>query len=169
MRIEALFTINNFNPRPEKAGKAVGPGAADLALSGKVHLAALKPFLGELALAVLDHCYDAAGNLVVDGIETDFKLTKEFEKVRATLSTQVSGQSIDFDLCKFNELKISLDLNRTVQFSARLQTHPTKEQAAELFALMAREVKVIVEEIQETLPLEGGKGKGKGAGAPATH
>lgn len=155
MRFQGLMHLVNLNPRPEKAGKGKGDGAADIKVVGKVHLEQLKPLLSEHGFAMLEGMYDANGNLRAMDFEP-FKLTKEFPACHMKLSTEISNDSVELGKTAFNQFEVEPEINRTVKFSARLQTHPSPEDVSVLFTMMDTDVTVIVEETQSELPLTGG-------------
>lgn len=168
MRFQGLMHFVNLNTRPEKAGKEKGDGAADIKIVGKVHLEQLKPLLSEHGFALIEHIYDANGDLQSHDFEP-LKLTKEFPNCHMTISTEISKESVTLAKTAFNQFEVEPEINRTVKLSARLQTHPSPEDVSILFKMMDTDVTVIVEETQSELALVGGTATPPAAVAAKAH
>lgn len=155
MRFQAQMNMAHLNVRREKAGDGPGDIAADLKLSGKVHIADLKDlFLTDHGYAVITGMYDADGNLRSQDFE-DFRLTRELTGTRARLSTAL-GTPLDFDLADADSFGVGLEINNTALVSFRLQVHPTDDQISTLAELLMSDVTVVLEQVQGELKLAGG-------------
>lgn len=167
MRFNAQMNLSNLNVRREKAGDGPGDIAADLKLTGKVHVGDLKDlFLTDHGFAVITGMFDADGNLRSQDFD-DFRLTRELTGVKARLSTAL-GTPLDFDLANADSFAVELQINNTALVSLRLQVHPTDEQISALAELLMSDVTVVLEQVQGELKLAGGTDV-PGEAAAKTH
>lgn len=151
MRFEANLTIAHPNLRREKAGAEDGDLGMDLKLTGTLGLTAFATLLNgdDHAVALLEHLYDAEGNLrSLNFDEVSFKL--EHKNIEVQLDNGAQKKKFAADL---NQIAVVPSMGKAVDVSLRLQLNPDGQQVAWLAELIGSEVRIIAETKQSELPL----------------
>lgn len=144
MKLKAeLMMASSMNVRREKAGKENGSIGVDIKFHGELPLEDIRGlFSTDVAFKQLESLYLENGELVtgdfseqalaIEGINVTAIITSVFESKKLKL-THGSG---------FNQISVKLLAGRKVDFSARLQVHPSKEDRGELGELLNTTVKL---------------------------
>lgn len=142
MQLEAAMKVTHINTRREREGDSDdGPLAVDVKLEANLDIDRLKKCFSSDASfrLLLSNLFDENDDLLTLDI-AEIPLKVEAEKCAASLTTQVSEQSVSFEEAKFNSIRITPTQGRVANVTARLQTRVTDEQYAMLGSMLKHDV-----------------------------
>lgn len=146
MNLTTQAHFASLNIRTEMAGDEPGVTAVDIGLRASLmrkDFAALfydVHAYGNLWLGV----WTDAGELRAHALHT-CKLTREFNRVTATLGGDLFAGPVELEYAKLNKLSFTPETGGVADVKLRLQAHPTTEQIGQLSQMLGHDVDIALE------------------------